>query len=89
MNKLTKMVMQKIAEVDATNEGAALDLRLDVSCIIHAALAKKGWSQKTLADRAKMKPPLLTRIMHGDSNCTLESISRIFTALEIKGKIVI
>lgn len=45
---------------------------------------KKGWSQETLANRAKMHRTYIGMIERAEKNITLENIQKIANALEIK-----
>jgi transcriptional regulator with XRE-family HTH domain len=75
-------------EFENSPEGYGFDLRLDLADIILDQLAKKKMTQKSLAEKAGMKPSYLARILHGSQNFTSDVAGRIFYALGIKGKLV-
>ena len=80
-------LLKELESFNTTPESAGYDLRLDLSTIIHMHLARKGWTQSKLAAACGMKAPLLTRIMHGASNCTFETAGRILFALGVQPKL--
>jgi len=66
-----------------TPEYAGLRLRLEVSHIVVTRLRDLGWSQRELARRCKQKESFISRIVHGDANCTLDTIGKLAYALGI------
>ena len=64
------------------------DLRLDLADIIYRYLAQNGWTQNRLAEAAGMKPQRITKILHGDTNCTFDTAGRLLFALGTRGKLV-
>ena len=84
----TQSLLKDLEDFDKSPESRGYDLRLDLADIILRHLDHNGWTQKKLAEAAGMKPPLLTRVIHGASNCTLDTAGRILFALGIQGKLI-
>ena len=71
--------------LESTNEsyiGMAMDLRFDIIDFVKNTLEENDITQGALALKMNMKEPQLTRIMNAESNITLETVARIFQALD-------
>jgi len=77
-----------IEKFDENFEGLAYDLRLDLADIVVLALNERKWTQNQLAQMAGMKPAMLTRIIHAQTNFTADTAAKILFALGMKGKLV-
>ena len=86
MNKLSEMMIDAF-ENDCADD-LALDLRLDLSDMMHAEMHTKKLSQTELAKLVGIRVQVLKRILHGSSNCTFESAAKILFALGVKAKLV-
>ena len=51
---------------------------------LRIAMLEKGWSQVDLADAAKVKQPIISRILGGKSDPCISTLSRLATALNVK-----
>jgi len=60
-----------------------LDKSAMVAVNVLEALRLKGWSQKDLAEKMKVSSQQVNKIVKGQQNLTLETISKLETALEI------
>lgn len=80
-------IVKELERFNKTEEGHALDLRLDLAEIILRGLSKPG-SHAKLAAAAKMKPSFLSRITHADANCTFDVASRIISAIGLRARLV-
>ena len=69
---------------NATVEGYAYDLRLDLSSQIAMHLTATGMSQRQLAEAAGLRSPQLTRILHDQQNCTFETVVLLYRAMGIR-----
>ena len=48
---------------------------------------KRGWSQTELAEAIGTRQPVISRLERGDSNPSLQTLSRIATALDLSLKV--
>lgn len=55
--------------------------QMDIAAQIDTCLKQNGWTQKKLAEKAGIRPGQLSRIMAGDGNPTLRTITNIEEAL--------
>lgn len=60
--------------------GMEYDLRFDLIDFIKMKLKENSMTQKSLAQKIKMKESQLTRILKAESNITLETVARIYHA---------
>ena len=81
-------IRKDVAEHWRTAEGHALRLRLNLAEIIMRGLRRKGWTQRELGVKFGCKQPFISRILHGDANCTLKTVGKILHALDVKVKLV-
>ncbi|MEP7218722.1 MAG: helix-turn-helix transcriptional regulator [Bacteroidota bacterium] len=54
-----------------------VDIQGDIATHLAAILRNEGTSQRTLAERLKMKPAQLNKILAGNDNMTLRTIARL------------
>jgi DNA-binding phage protein len=79
--------LKAMESFESTPEGAGFSLRADLSDIVARHLGERGMTQAQLAAAAGMKPQQLSRVIHSNANCTLDTAGRILHALGIKGKL--
>jgi len=84
----TREVLKNLDEFEKTPESDGYDLRLDLAEIILRNLDRNGCTQSQFAEKAKMKAPQLTRLIHAATNWTADTAGRITHALGIKTKLV-
>ena len=77
---------KQIRQYDNTPDGYSDSLRLDLSEIVLRHL-EGGMTQVKLANKAGIKPQMITRIVHAVSNCTFETAGKILFALGVKAKL--
>ena len=65
------------------NNKSWLDKSAIVALNVLEVLKAKGWSQKDLAEKMKVSSQQVNKILKGQQNLTLETISKLETALEI------
>jgi len=82
----TQDLLKLLDDFENTPESAGHALRLDLAELILKTLQQKCWTQKQLAQIARMKPSFITRIVHGSSNCTFDVAGRLLFALGIKAR---
>lgn len=84
----TKDLLKRLREFENSPEGYGYELRLQLATVIFRQLDKKGWTQKRLAEESGMKESFLSRVLHAESNCTLDVMGRLFFALGIKPQLI-
>ena len=84
----TRVLLDLIDKFDEQYKGLAYDLRLDLADIVTIALSEKKLTQSQLAELAGMKPAMLTRIIHSQTNFTAETAAKLLFALGMKAKLV-
>lgn len=77
-----------LLDFEDSPEGVGYDLRLNLSEIILRHLRSKGWTQRRLADESKKLESYITRVVHSQQNCSLDTIGEIFYALGIRASLV-
>lgn len=87
MDQAFKNILQTLEDFKKTPESRGLDLRLDLAEIIIRNLNVRGWSQRELAAASGMKEPQLSRVIHSNANCTLDTVGRLLFALGTHAKI--
>lgn len=78
-----KNLETRIDEVIASPDMMLEDLVLDVTGEVCILLEKQGVSRSELARRIGVKPPTVTRILQGQDNFTLRTLTRIGHALNM------
>lgn len=68
-----------------TPDSVGMELRLSFAEIVLRILRQKGWTQCQLAERARLKPPYISRVLHSNANCTFETAGKILFALGARG----
>ncbi len=58
-----------------------IDNQMDIAAQIDTFLKQSGWTQKQLAEKAGLRPSQLSKIMAGEGNPTLRTISNLEKAL--------
>lgn len=84
MNPKIQSLLDELREFEASAPGVGFQLRLSLSEILLKHLRLKGWTQSRLAKQAEMKEPQISRIIHSDANCTLDTIGKLFFALGVR-----
>lgn len=83
MTQDVQEILRALKQYEDTPESWGLELRLNVAEIIISALRRKGWRQGDLAREASMKESFISRVLHSDANCTLDTVGRLFHALGV------
>ncbi|MCW5775814.1 MAG: helix-turn-helix transcriptional regulator [Phycisphaeraceae bacterium] len=84
MSDILSRIQRKLAEYQATPEGFGNSLRHDVAMLIVDRLEELGWHQRDLARVLGKPDSFISRLIHSDSNCTVETIGEVCHALGIK-----
>jgi len=77
-----------LLDLEDSPEGVGYDLRLNLSEIILRHLKSKGWTQRRLADESKKLESYITRVVHSQQNCSLDTIGEILYALGIRASLM-
>ncbi|KKL74080.1 hypothetical protein LCGC14_2068450 [marine sediment metagenome] len=86
-SKAIERIHALLAEYEATPESRGLELRLNLAEIVIRQLRELGWTQRDLASRTSMKEPFISRIVHSNANCTLDTAGKLLFALGIHARI--
>lgn len=87
MDQAFDNILQTLEDFKKTPESRGLDLRLDLAEIIIRNLNARGWSQRKLAAASGMKESQLSRVIHSNANCTLDTVGRILFALDARARL--
>ncbi len=83
----TQDLLKLLDDFQDSPEALGHELRLDLAELILKTLRQKRWTQKQLAQAARMKPSFINRIVHGASNCTFDVAGRLLFALGLKARL--
>lgn len=67
--------------------GLGHELRLNLSEIVLTNLKALGWTQRRLAEVANKREAYITRIVHGQQNCSLDTVGEILYAIGIRAEL--
>jgi ribosome-binding protein aMBF1 (putative translation factor) len=84
--KKAQSILDAIEQFEQTGESVGLELRLSLSEVILQSLREKGWTQATLARRSGAKESFISRILHSNANCTLDTAGKLLHALEVRAR---
>jgi transcriptional regulator with XRE-family HTH domain len=79
----TRSTWRQDADWREANEGW-LSLSFDIAVRILDTLRANGLAQKDLAERMSVSPQFINKILKGEENMSLETISKLSIALDIK-----
>ena len=86
MNAKTRSILAALETFKQTPESVGLELRLSLSETILRHLKAKGWTQAALAKKTGMKEPFISRVLHSNANCTLDTAGKLLFALGIRAR---
>jgi transcriptional regulator with XRE-family HTH domain len=67
--------------------GIGHELRLNLSEIVLQNLQRQQWTQRKLATAAGKCEAYITRIVHGQQNCSLDTVGQILFALGVRAQL--
>ena len=70
-----------------TPESFALELRMSLSELLIENLHRLGWTQAQLAEKVERADAFISRVLHGDENCTLKTAGLLLWALGVRGRV--
>ncbi len=77
-----------LRDFEDSPEGVGYELRLNLSEIVLRNLRSKGWTQRQLADESKKLESYITRVVHSQQNCGLDTVGQILYALGVRASLV-
>lgn len=77
-----------LRDFEDSPEGVGYELRLNLSEIVLRNLRSKGWTQRRLADESKKLESYITRVVHSQQNCGLDTVGKILHALGVRASLV-
>jgi len=81
-------ILRALEEYERTEpKSRGLELRLNLAEIVIRHLRQKGWTQRELALRISRKESYISRIVHSDANCTLDTVGRLLFALGVHARL--
>jgi transcriptional regulator with XRE-family HTH domain len=81
-------LLDVLAAYERTPDAIDYGLRLDLADMIIRRLDSRKWNQQELADRAGVKAPVISRILHTKQNLTIKTLCRILSGLGIKPRLL-
>lgn len=88
MSQKTQNILHSLREYEETVlESRGLEFRLNLAEIVIRQLRSLGWTQRDLASETGMKESFISRVLHSNANCTLDTIGKLFFALGINARI--
>lgn len=76
-----------LKDYEQTPDGQAQDLKNSFSTLFIKLLEDKGLTQKQLSEESGVTQRLISGIVHGDHNSTLETLGQLLWALNTRVKI--
>ena len=86
MNAKIRSILAALETYKQTPESVGLELRLSLSQTILRHLKANRWTQATLAKKTGMKEPFISRVLHSNANCTLDTAGKLLFALGIRAR---
>lgn len=80
MSKTLDQLNTGVEDFEQSPEGFGIKLRLDFAEIIWNGLQRQQWSQRQLARRAGLADSVVSNLIHGNKNCTLDTVGRVIHA---------
>lgn len=87
MSKVLDQLEKFLEEFDESPQGYGTQLRLDFAEIIWCSLVRKKWSQRRLSERSGFADSVISNLVHGNKNCTLDTVGRVLHALGTRAKL--
>ena len=81
MSEVRERLGKRLERFEASPAGYGAKLRLDFAEIIWRNLERKPWSQRRLAKKARLADSVISNLIHGNKNCTLDTVGKVIHAL--------
>jgi transcriptional regulator with XRE-family HTH domain len=69
------------------SESIAIELRMQFARILLGKLRELKWSQRKLAEQAGMHESQISKLIHGDENCTLGTLAKLLFVLRVRATV--
>ena len=79
---------KRLREFQDSPGGFGHELRMNVAEIVMRNLKQKPWTQRKFANVAGKAESYITRIVHGQQNCSLDTVGALLHALGVRATIV-
>lgn len=86
MSNLIAKLNKKLSEYSKSSEGISLELRLSFAEMIYAELDRKGWTQRKLCQESGMADAVVSNILHGDRNFTVDTAGKLLSAIGLRAR---
>ena len=87
MNDRIRSILQTVDEFEKTEASVGLELRLSLAELILRHLSSKNWTQRQLAEKTRLKESYISRVLHSNSNCTLDTAGKLLFALDVRARL--
>lgn len=87
VNSRIQSLLGSLDDYKGTAPGISLKLRLSLAEILQSNMKSRGWTQRKLADKTNKKEAYISRVMHSEANCTLDTIAELLFALDVRAKL--
>jgi len=84
MSKVLDRLTRFFDDFDESPEGYGTQLRLDFAEIIWRSLARNKWSQRRLSRESGLADSVVSNLIHGNKNCTLDTVGKVLYTLGTK-----
>ena len=81
MSEVRERLRERLERFKASPAGYGAKLRLDFAEIIWRNLERKPWSQRQLARKVRLADSVISNLIHGNKNCTLDTVGKVIHAL--------
>ena len=75
-------------ELYSPEEIAASDARVKLAIALSKARKAQGLTQKELSDKTGIRQPVISRLEHGDTATQIDTLIRLFAAMNMKMQVV-
>jgi transcriptional regulator with XRE-family HTH domain len=83
-SKASEEFANMFQELEESGELTIEEIKVNIAEQIYLAMQEQDRSEAELARRLGCKPPYVNKILHGDTNFTIESLVKIGMALNLK-----
>ena len=75
-------------ELYSPEEIAASDARVKLAIALSKARKAQGLTQKELSEKTGIRQPVISRLEHGDTATQIDTLIRLFAAMNLKMQVV-
>ena len=88
MSDALQSIRKRLSDYQSSPKGYGTGLRHDVAAIIVQRLEELNWTQRDLAKAMGKPESFVSRLIHRNANCELETVGEVLHALGVKPSIV-